>query len=259
MTTSLKKIHPDQLVPMDLCAKHFALEINLAYAHDRPPNIFGKVYHDDAKLWLHEDLAKLVCLAAEICYAKTGYSIIIYDGLRTSDAQSEMADADVVKANPQWMQEPRLLSPPGAGAHPRGMAIDMSLIDDQGRLIDMGTEFDYLAADQSLDKNPAHRQYKSLNKTHADNRDILNDAVKQAAQDLGLTIDFLAQEWWDFRFKKDVYDQYAPLADSDLPSEMRMVNTVAKADFDRAYSPRVLKIVSDLAGLANIGPSVSPP
>lgn len=259
MTTSLKKIHPDQLVPMDLCALHFSLEVNLAYANDRPPNIFGKVYHDDAKLWLHEDLAKLVCLASEICYAKTGYKIILYDGLRTSDAQTKMADSDIVKANPQWMQEPRLLSPPGAGAHPRGMAIDMSLIDAQGNLIDMGTEFDYLAADQSPDKNPAHRQYKLLDPLHDDNRNLLNDAVTKAAQFLNPAIDFLPQEWWDFRFKKDVYEQYAPLADSDLPGEMRMVNTVAKADFDKIYTPRVLKIFNDLLGLANVGPSVSTP
>ena len=52
-----------------------------------------------------------------------------------------------VKDNLHWLEEPRLLSPPGAGGHLRGMAIDIGLEDAQGRLLDMGTVFDYLAED----------------------------------------------------------------------------------------------------------------
>lgn len=259
MTTASKKVDPDTLIPMDLCAQYFPLQINLAYAHDQPPNIFGKVYHDDAKLWLHEDLAKIVCLTAQYCHDQTGYSLILYDGLRTKEAQEKMAQSPIVLANPQWMQEPRLLSPPGSGAHPRGMAIDMSLIDAQGSLADMGTDFDHLATDQGSDKNPAHREYKALDPTHAVNRDVLNDAVKQAAQDLGGTLDFLAQEWWDFRFQKQDYEVYDALSDNDLPGEMRMVNTVAILDFDKAYGPRVQKIIADISSLTQVSPSISSP
>ena len=43
----------------------------------------------------------------------------------------------------------------------------------------------------------------------------------------------------DFRMPADIYGVYAPLADADLPPEMRMVETEALEDFDEKYSPRV--------------------
>lgn len=259
MTTYQKKIDTESLIPMDLCAKHFPLQVHLAYAHDKEPNIFGKVYHDDAKLWLHEDLARIVCLSAQIIFLKHGGRLFLYDGLRTKDAQEKMAQSPVAKANPHWMEEPRLLSPPGAGAHPRAMAIDMSVKDKDGKLLDMGTMFDYLAQDQSPENNRAHRAYKHLDIKHKKNRDILNEAVCKASFDLGIDMDFLAQEWWDFRFKKDLYERYTPLSDDDLPGEMRMVDTKMIDDFEMVYAPRVQKLIDDLDGLADIGPAVATP
>jgi len=261
MTQHPKQIDPDDLIPMDLCAEIFPLEIDLAYARDEAPNIFGKIYADDAKLWLHRDLAKIMCLAAQICRADTGNTVVLYDGLRTSEAQSKMAQSAIVKANPGWMQKPRLLSPPGEGAHPRGMAIDASLKDSNGDLIDMGTDFDYLAQNQSPKHNPAHRDYESLEKEHKNNRKMLDSAIKNAASALGLRINLLDQEWWDFRFKKADYQGYAPISDKELPPEMQMVTTVAisEADFKKEYSPRVDAIKAEIDQLSNVMPSVSPP
>lgn len=126
----MKNIDESTLVPMELFAGRFPVSVQLAYALDAPPNIFGQIYAVDARLWLHRDLAKIVLAAATIANQRSGVSFVLYDGLRTSDAQAKMAESAIVKANPQWMEEPRLLSPPGSGAHPRGMAIDISLIDE---------------------------------------------------------------------------------------------------------------------------------
>lgn len=261
MTEKIKHIDPDHLIPMDLCAGIFPLEIDLAYARDEAPNIFGKIYSDDAKLWLHRDMAKLICLAARICHEETGCTLVLYDGLRTKEAQEKIAQSKIVKANPQWMVQPRLLSPPGEGAHPRAMAIDASLKDSNGDLVDMGTDFDYLAHNQSPKHNPAHREYERLEKQHKQNRKMLDSAIKSAAQKLGLRINLLDQEWWDFRFKKADYLGYAPLCDKDLPPEMRMVNTVpiSDDDFEKEYKPRVDAIKAGLDKLPNIAPGVSPP
>lgn len=247
MTTNSKTIDPSKLIPMDLCAQFYPLQVQLAYAHDKAPNIFGKIYHDDAKLWLHEDLAKIVCLAAKNLNDETGYNLVLYDGLRTHNAQAEMAEADIVKANPQWMEEPRLLSPPGAGAHPRGMAIDISVLDENGHLIDMGTDFDHLAEEQGAEKNPAHRSYKKMGDEHAKNRALLTDPMVEAAKTLEFNLVAYPEEWWDFRFERDFYEEYAPLYDDALPAEMRMVTTEAIDDFDDVYTPRVQKIVDDLS------------
>ncbi len=245
----MKNISANDMIPMDLFKGAYPLEVRLAYALDDLPNIFGKIYAKGAYLWLHRDLAKTVALAAHLCHQESGCSFILYDGLRTSEAQEKMAHSAIVKANPQWMQEPRLLSPPGAGAHPRGMAIDISLMDRGGRLVDMGTDFDHLSENPHQDFNAAHRGYTHLSHTHAKNRDILNKAMAEAASRLDLPLLALPQEWWDFRFPREIYEIYAPLSDADLPPEMRMVGPQIRGDFDAFYRPRVAAIMRELDGV----------
>ena len=222
MAPEKHKISPDDLVCMNTQEATHALRVQLVYAHDRPPNIFGAVYRPDAQLWLHRDLARVVLKASELL---EGYRLVLYDGLRTVEAQDKMAHSAIVQANPHWLQEPgRLLSPPGAGAHPRGMAIDVSLETLDGDLLDMGTDFDYLAEDSSAAANPAHREYQALKPAHATNRAILNEAMLGAAQECGVELMPLPQEWWDFRLPPEMYERYEPLSDGALPAEMRMAN-----------------------------------
>ena len=242
----MKKIEDSALVPMELFNGRFPLSVQLAYARDEAPNIFGQIYAEGARLWLHRDLASIVLAAAKIAHQRSGVSFVLYDGLRTSDAQEKMAQSAVVKANPGWMQEPRLLSPPGSGAHPRGMAIDISLMDADGNLMEMGTDFDHLAENPHQDHNPAHRDYSKLATEHKQNRTILDDAMMAAANKLKLPLLALPQEWWDFRMPSDVYGVYAPLADADLPPEMRMVSREAIEDFEGKYSPRAEVLAQEI-------------
>ncbi|MAE51692.1 MAG: D-Ala-D-Ala dipeptidase [Micavibrio sp.] len=245
----MENINHQDLYPMDMFAGRFPLTVNLAYAHDRPPNIFGPVYAPAARLWLHRDLARIVLLAACLAHKNHQVSFVLYDGLRTSDAQDKMARSPIVKANPSWMEEPRLLSPPGSGAHPRGMAIDIALLDQAEALLDMGTDFDHLSPSSHPDQNPAHRAYKALSPQQSANRHMLDDAMARAAAVLDLPLLPLPQEWWDFRMPPDIYNVYAPLADADLPPEMRMVKTETIADFNAVYAPRVDKLAADIETL----------
>lgn len=220
----MKIITPSDLVPMDSFEKNEPLRVDLAYA--RADNLlFGEViYKKEARLWLHPILANVVREAAQICFRQHGYGFILYDGLRTVDAQEKMLKTQRVLDNPHWLQEPRLLSPPGAGGHPRGMAIDVALEDEHGVLLDMGTPFDFLAEDASPAHNPAHRSYVRLTDDAARNRNILTHAMMNAAEKLNTPLVPLPQEWWDFRLPASVYEQYAPLSDADLPPEMRMTD-----------------------------------
>ena len=197
------------------------IQINLAYAHDVPPNIFGKIYRDDARLWLHKLLADIVVQAAEYA-AVDGFSLLLYDGLRTTDAQAAMQESAIVKANPQWMEEPRLLSPPGKGAHCFGMAIDLTLVDGSGDILDMGTAFDFLAENSAPEHNPAHRSHPHLSDDVRANRARLDGYMVRASEARGTRLMLLAQEWWDFRLPRELYEGYAPLSDHDLPAHMRM-------------------------------------
>lgn len=217
------KIDPAALAPMDLFTDGSGLRIDLAYAGGDNLLFGEKIYRKGARLWLHEDLAKIVLLAARLC-KNQGYRIILYDGLRTVDAQAKMTETQRVRDNPHWLEPAHLLSPPGAGAHPRGMAIDMSLETLEGKLLDMGTPFDFLAEDSSPARNPAHRCHPWHSEDIMENRKILTGAMEEAAKLLNSRLRSLPQEWWDFRLPPAVYEQYDALSDSDLPPQMRMTD-----------------------------------
>ena len=159
--------------------------------------------------------------AAELA-AGQDLRLVVYDGLRTVDAQARMLETRRVQDNPQWLEAPRLLSPPGSGAHPRGMAVDCSLETLGGALLDMGCAFDFLAADPSPAVNPAHRDYAGHSADVVRNRGILDGVMGDAAARCGVEMLGLPQEWWDFRVPRAVYEAYAPLSDADLPPKMRM-------------------------------------
>lgn len=212
---SFKVIPSDDLVCMNGHENSTNLSVDLAYAH--PDNfLFGEIiYRADANLFLHKDLARAVLHAAQDAYDQYGYTLVLYDGLRTTDAQALMLDTQRVKDNPHWLEKPRLLSPPGAGGHPRGMAVDVSLRSDTGELLDMGTPFDDLTP-------KAHRDYPNLTPQQIQNRQVLHDLMINAGTMEKAPVTALPQEWWDFRFPKEIYETYAPLSDRDLPEPMRM-------------------------------------
>lgn len=221
----MQKIDPKTLWPMARFAANTPFRIELAYAASSNLLFGERIYRPDAQLWLHEILAKIVLRAARDCYETSGFTFVLYDGLRTTDAQQRMIETKRVRDNPHWLEEPRLLSPPGGGGHPRGMAIDIALEDDKGNLIDMGTPFDFLAEDSGPDKNPAHRNYIHLTNDIRRNREILTHAMLQAADHFKVELLPLAEEWWDFRLMPEFFNFYAPLSDSDLPPEMRMMES----------------------------------
>jgi D-alanyl-D-alanine dipeptidase len=156
-------------------------------------------------------------LRAAAAANKQGFRFVLTDCLRTTDAQARMADTKIVQANPHWRDV--LLSSPGKGAHPRAMAVDILLEDRNGDVIDMGVPLDYFSTDPN--DNPAARDYPFPPRIQA-NRKLLEGLMVSSAQELGHEILPLPSEWWDFRFPPSVYEQYAPLSDSDLPPEMKM-------------------------------------
>ena len=211
----MEKINPQELLCMNDYEDESNIRIELAYARDDNLLFGERIYREDARLWLHNDLARIVLESAKILKNQK-LRLVLYDGLRTTTAQEKMLGTQAVKDNPQWLEEPRLLSPPGAGAHPRGMAIDCSLETLDGQLLDMGTAFDDLSP-------KAHREDADVSDRAKENRQILQNTMLSAAEDLNIELLALPQEWWDFRLPPEVYERFAPLSDEDLPQNMRMV------------------------------------
>lgn len=220
-------ILPGDLIALDSFVNDYPLKVDLVYARaDHPENVFGTaIYRHDARMWAHREMVPVILTAAEICYRHSGFIFELKDCLRTVEAQSLMLETDIVKRHPQWLEEPeRLLSPPGKGGHPRGMAVDIILVDKNGDKLDMGTPFDYLTPNPA--HNPAARAYRDFPAAIIENRMILESAMLQAARETNTPVLPLPQEWWDFRFMPATSNAYAPISDRDLPADMRMTSLV---------------------------------
>ncbi|MCK5555274.1 MAG: hypothetical protein KAI76_03465, partial [Alphaproteobacteria bacterium] len=156
-----------------------------------------------------------------------------------------MGETEIVKAHPQWLEEPRLLSTPGTGGHPRGMAVDIILVDGNGEEIDMGTRFDYMTEDRT--NNPAARNCihfsddEARNKCILANRSVLEESMTQAAAEVGRELLPYPEEWWDFRFPPSHSDLFDPIRDVDLSPEMRiMTRSNPLRDVDLSPEMRIM-------------------
>jgi zinc D-Ala-D-Ala dipeptidase len=194
-----------------------ALEIDLVYADARhPENIFDiAVYHKHARLILHRELARIVLKTSRILKERYGWTLVLKDGLRTIEAQRALMDTDIVRRNPHWLEEPRLLSGPGQGAHPRGMAIDVSVKDAHGTPVNMGTLFDAMVPESA-------RAYGAFSPEILQNRAVLEQAFVESATSLSTPLLPLPSEWWDFRLPASYNGLYEPLSDGDLPDGLKM-------------------------------------
>ncbi len=223
---NMKQIKPEQLVCMNEKTGTEPLRIDLVYADAaHPENIFKTaLYRPGAQLWLHDILAAIVIDAARRAYREWGAVMVLKDGLRSVNAQKAMQETAAAKANPHWCAPgpARLLSPPGAGGHPRGMAVDATLASLDGTEWDMGTHFDYLTTDPAY--NPAARSCRDFSDDVLRARARLEQIFIEAAAACQQDIVLLPSEWWDFRLPAAFSGQFAPLADSDLPPAMRMTD-----------------------------------
>lgn len=226
MPPHLQHIPPEDLVNMNDFEGVEPISIDLVYQRaDHPENIFGcALYRPGAKFWLHRDFAPIIVQAARHLARHYGAILILKDGLRTVEAQARMLETDIVRANPHWTDGPvTLLSRPGMGAHPRGMAVDVAVMDEKdGIMWDFGTVFDYLSENPA--QNPAARDYPHLSDSQKSARQRLDEALMTGASLCAREILPLPAEWWDYRFPPALTALYAPLSDADLPDFMKMTN-----------------------------------
>lgn len=224
----LKIIPCDHILPFDLFTEDFPIKIDLAYANpDHSENVFGQIYHPQARLSGHIDLLRVTLLAAARLHKLHGWTLILKDCLRPIEAQAKMIETPIVQAHPHWLEEPRFLSTPGGGGHPRGMAIDVDAQDRHGHNIDFGTPFDHFSSQADAQHNPAHRLFPQMPDAVRTNRALLEQSMVGAAKTLGLPLLPLPQEWWDFRFPANISGEYAPLEEANLSPSLRMISPEA--------------------------------
>ncbi len=138
--------------------------------------------------WLHRDAADaLGNVAANLRSARPDLRLLVLDALRPQRVQELMWDSlegtDLRKY---------LASPDRGSIHSFGMAVDVTLIDANGRELDMGTPFDDLTERSHPALEPELLQLGEISASHIANRQILRDAMTVNGWQ------GISTEWWHF-------------------------------------------------------------
>jgi D-alanyl-D-alanine dipeptidase len=167
------------------------LRFDIRYA--TPDNLAGRpIYRRPAALLVAEAREKL--LRARDLAAALGFGLLVFDAFRPIEAQWALWHA---------VEDKRFVSDPRrGGVHPRGVAVDLTLVDGDGRPLEMGTGFDAitpLSAHGSLEV-PAEAQR---------NRALLLGLMTAAGWDCYLL------EWWHYQLFQP--RRYPSLSASAVP------------------------------------------
>jgi D-alanyl-D-alanine dipeptidase len=120
---------------------------------------------------------------------RPGYRLLVLDALRPQRVQellwSELAGTPLT----------RYLAEPQRGSiHSYGMAVDLTLLDPQGREVDMGSGFDEMALISHPEHEAEHLALGLLTAEQLRERGWLRAAMRQAG------FHTIATEWWHFDF-----------------------------------------------------------
>ncbi len=175
------------------------LILDLRYAS--PNNFVGRdVYGDFDRCFLHRIAAeKLQAAVKNLGSAKPGWKFLIFDCLRPRTVQRILFEK--VKGT---AQEKYVADPDKGSIHNYGFAVDLSLADEHGREIDMGTGFDSFEAVAEPRREAEFLKSGELSQTQVANRMILRDAMT------GAGFIQLPYEWWHYDAlpKSDVHGKF---------------------------------------------------
>jgi len=108
---------------------------------------------------------------------KNNWQLKLFDCYRPRPYQQKLWD---IVPNPIYVSDPKKGS-----MHNRGAAVDLTIVDAQGKELDMGTEFDHFGRE-------AHKDFMALPDTVLQNRKILDDIM------LGNGFKGIQSEWWHY-------------------------------------------------------------
>lgn len=162
--------------------------VSLMYAG--PDNFTGApLYGTLTKAYLRPEAAKSVAAAqSRLSELKPGYRLKIYDAARPMNAQKRMYNKVRGTSKARYVSNPAN----GGGLHNYGMAVDVTIVDDEGNELDMGTAIDYMGREAHIDNEEALVRNGKLTAGQVENRRLLRRVMRSA----GFTT--INSEWWHF-------------------------------------------------------------
>ncbi len=148
------------------------------------------LYGDLERVYIQPDVADKLKHAQSILKQRdSSLSLKIFDGVRPHFVQQLMWDSLVM---PFHEKTKFLSNPKNHSIHNYGAAVDLTIIDDKRKELDMGTEYDHIG---KLCYPRLEQQFLAsgeLTQQHINNRQLLRDVMKKAG------FRYLPTEWWHF-------------------------------------------------------------
>jgi D-alanyl-D-alanine dipeptidase len=170
----IQTICPDILVEL-----RYATEDNFLHR-----NVYGNL----KKCYLLKEAAsKLVEAQKSLAALKPGWRLKVFDGARPRHIQALMWA--LVKGTPQ---QPFVASPNTGSNHNYGAAVDLTLVDEKGRELDIGTGYDFYGDLAQPRLEDMFLKAGKLSASQVQNRRLLRKIMTEAG--------FLSisSEWWHF-------------------------------------------------------------
>lgn len=155
-------------------------------------NFVGSILYGDLKeAFLHPDAMRCLKKAQKILKEeKPNYSLIIYDAGRPMSVQKRMWNKVKGTKKQKYVSNPAR----GGGLHNYGLAVDISIIDENGIPLPMGTEFDHLGYKAGITNEQTLVKQGKISRKELQNRLLLRRVMKKAG------FRPLQSEWWHFNY-----------------------------------------------------------
>jgi D-alanyl-D-alanine dipeptidase len=146
------------------------------------------LYDTLLNIYLHPLAAnKLVEAQKHLKSLYPGYSLLVYDAVRPLSVQRKMYR---VVQNTKYA--PYVANPARTGLHNYGMAVDLTICDENNVPLDMGTPFDYFGAAAGINNEAELVRRGILTNKQVKNRELLRKVMIHAG------FRTIRGEWWHF-------------------------------------------------------------
>ena len=143
-------------------------------------------------IYAHQDAFKNLQTASNLAEEK-GLKLRIWDAYRPFEVQAFMADKFPEHVEKGYVSHPS----EGVATHVRGIAIDLTLVDENGKELDMGTVFD----DMSEQSHHGSKAIQENNTKAEKNRKILAEIMEKSG------FQIYDNEWWHYNLKIFKFDE----------------------------------------------------
>jgi D-alanyl-D-alanine dipeptidase len=165
------------------------IQLDIRYA--TPNNFTKSTIYDCPKCLLRPEAAEAIVKAQKQLKAK-GLSLKMFDCYRPRPYQQQLWDK---------VPNPNYVTPPAKGSmHSRGAAVDLTIVDGNGKELNMGTEYDFFGVE-------AHTDNLNLPAEVLKNRRLLRETMESVG------FKGIRTEWWHFSYQAKKY----PLSDYVWP------------------------------------------